>query len=189
MKKAISLLVSLGLFGCGTSELEGRILLLQQENQSLRTRLYQKQEENLQLNRALKEAEKVRVPTGISAVVAARGESRVPTNAQSASAYQQAYQSYQAGDNQAAIAGFERVLAQQEGSEEELRLSLYWLGNAYYQQREYELASRFFAGFLRLVPHGERSERALDRLSSSLLELGRIEEATLLREQGVQVLY
>ena len=178
---------ALALAGCGTQELQMQVDTLRSENQTLAQRLARMEQEQSELQRKVAEAGNVRVPTGISAVPSARrGGNTAPIPATDGS-YGQAYALFQAGDIDNAIPAFERFLQSGAGGEEAL-MAQYWLGESYYNKRNYDMASRYYATYLKAQPQGGRSAQALQKLIESLRAQGRTEDANLLQSQGVSAI-
>ncbi|MDO5091154.1 MAG: tetratricopeptide repeat protein [Cardiobacteriaceae bacterium] len=181
---------ALVLGGCASGEMQQQIASLQSTNQTLTQRLARLEEEQGALKAQLSQASSVRVPTGISAVPSARRQSGVlpqtTAPAQSGS-YEQAYALFQAGDSDGAIAAFEQFL-RSGGSGAQADLAQYWLGEAYYNKRNYDFASRYYATYLKAAPHGERSASALQKLVESLKAMGRAEDARILQQQGISAI-
>ncbi|MDO4776101.1 MAG: tetratricopeptide repeat protein [Cardiobacteriaceae bacterium] len=183
--------LALALGGCGTSELQMQVDSMRASNQTLAQRVARLEEEQAALRSKLAEVGNIRVPTGISAVPSARrgaagmGSAR-PIPATDGS-YAQAYALFQAGDVDSAIPAFEQFLRSgAAGAEHDL--AQYWLGEAYYNKRNHDLASRYYAAYLKAAPHGERSASALQKLVESLKAMGRAEDARILQEQGVSAI-
>lgn len=180
--------VALALAGCGTQELQMQVDSVRAENKTLSQRLARMEQEQNELRTKLAQANTVRVPTGISAVPAARrGGGAAPIPATDGS-YSQAYALFQAGDLDRAIPAFEQYLNGGQASGAERDLAQYWLGEAYYNKRNPDLASRYYAAYLKAAPHGERSAQALQKLVESLRAMGRNEDAEVLRSQGISAI-
>lgn len=182
---------ALVLGGCGTSELQMQVDSMRASNQTLSQRIARLEEEQAALKSKLSEVSGIRVPTGISAVPSARrgaagmGSSQpIPVTDGS---YAQAYALFQAGDVDGAIPAFEQFL-RSGGSGAEHDLAQYWLGEAYYNKRNHDLASRYYAAYLKAAPHGERSASALQKLVESLKAMGRTEDASILQTQGISAI-
>ena len=92
------------------------------------------------------------------------------------------------GDLNGAIGTFEQFLNSGSASGNEAALAQYWLGDAYYMQRNYDMASRYLGAYLKAQPNGERSQAALNKLVESLRALGRTADADTLASQGVSAL-
>ena len=103
---------ALVLAGCGTQELQMQVDSVRAENRTLTQRLARMEQEQNELRNKLAQASTVRVPTGISAVPAARRGAAgqgAPIPATDGS-YGQAYALFQAGDLNNAIPAFEQYL-------------------------------------------------------------------------------
>lgn len=182
---------ALVLGGCGTSELQMQVDSMRASNQTLSQRVARLEEEQAALKSKLSEVSGIRVPTGISAVPSARRGSAGMVGAQGVAAsdgsYAQAYALFQAGDVDSAIPAFEQFL-RSGASGPEADLAQYWLGESYYNKRNHDLASRYYAAYLKAAPHGERSRQALQKLVESLKAMGRTEDARILQEQGISAI-
>lgn len=176
------------LAGCGTNELQMQVDSLRATNQTLTERLTRLEQEQGELQRKVAETGNIRVPTGISAVPSARrGGTAAPIPATDGS-YGQAYALFQAGDVDNAIPAFERFLQSGGASGEEAALAQYWLGEAYYTKRNYDMASRYFGAYLKVAPQSARSPHALQKLVESLRAQGRTQDADIVQSQGVSAL-
>lgn len=179
---------ALALAGCGTQELQMQVDSIRAENQTLTRRLAQMEQEQHDLRNKLAQASAVRVPTGISAVASSRrGSGAAPVPATDGS-YGQAYALFQAGDFNNAIPAFEQYLNSGAAAGAERDLAQYWLGEAYYNKRNPDMASRYYAAYLKAAPNGERSPQAMQKLIESLRAMGRNEDAEVLRTQGVSAI-
>lgn len=179
---------ALALAGCGTQELQMQVDSMRAENQTLSQRLARMEQEQNDLRSKLAEASTVRVPTGISAVASSRRGSGVAPVPVTDGSYAQAYALFQAGDLDNAIAAFDSYLNSGQAAGAERDLAQYWLGEAYYNKRNPDMASRYYAAYLRAAPHGERSPQAMQKLIESLRALGRNEDAEVLRSQGISAI-
>lgn len=136
----------------------------------------------------------IRVPTGITAIPAQRrsgvyDDQPIREAAGQADGFDQALSVYRAGDLANAAALFEQYINQGgNGDSSRLNLARYWLGDAYYNQRQFDLANRYLGQYLREAPNGEKSAAALDKLIQSLRAAGRDQDANLLTQYGVQAI-
>ena len=181
---------ALVLAGCGTQELQMQVDSVRAENRTLTQRLARMEQEQSELRNKLAQASTVRVPTGISAVPAARRGAAgqgAPIPATDGS-YGQAYALFQAGDLNNAIPAFEQYLNSGNAAGNERDLAQYWLGEAYYNKRNHDMASRYYAAYLKAAPQGERSPQAMQKLIESLRAMGRNEDAEVLRSQGISAI-
>lgn len=127
----------------------------------------------------------VRLPSGVAAVATnRRGETAVTPNN---GGYEAALAQYRAGDVQGAIQAFERLLNRGVSGEKAV-MSQYWLGDAYYNLRDYDMAGRYLGAFLKANPSSNRAQSAMMKLIESLRALGREQDADILSAQGVSVL-
>ena len=101
--------------------------------------------------------------------------------------YEEGLAQYRAGDLNGAIGTFEQYL-NSGVSGPEAALAQYWLGDAYYMQRNYDMASRYLGAYLKAQPNGDRAQAALNRLVESLRAMGRNEDAATLASQGISAL-
>lgn len=136
----------------------------------------------------------VRVPSGITAVPAQRrsgvyDDQPIRAAAGEADGFEQAMSVYRAGDLANAATLFEQYINQGgNGDAARLNLARYWLGDAYYNQRQFNLANRYLGQYLREAPNGEKSAAALEKLIQSLRASGRDQDASLLSQYGVQAI-
>lgn len=126
----------------------------------------------------------VRLPSGVAAVATnRRGESLVPNNG----GYEAALAQYRAGDVEGAVSAFEHLLNKGISGEQAV-MSQYWLGDAYYNLRNYEMAGRYLGAFLKSSPRSNRAQTAMTKLIESLRASGRGQDADILAAQGISAL-
>lgn len=134
----------------------------------------------------------IRVPSGITAVPAQRRsgvyDDQPIRAAVQEDAFEQAMSLYRAGDVGNAITAFERFINEGGHDPAQANLARYWLGDAYYNQRQYDMANRYLGQYLREAPQGEKSSVALDKLIHSLRSSGRQQDADMLAQYGVQAI-
>lgn len=136
----------------------------------------------------------IRVPSGITAIPSPRrsgvyDDQAILAAAGAADGYDQALSVYRAGDLANAAALFEQYINQGgNGDAARLNLARYWLGDAYYNQRQFELANRYLGQYLRQEPNGEKASTALQKLIQSLRATGREQDAALLSQHGPSVI-
>lgn len=166
--------------------------------------------EQLKLRAKLKEAS--HLPSGIVAVPAARRsgvyddtpireanaqtaqrEDDVPTPrdmhaeavaAQAQGELQQALALYHAGDIDRAVAALQQFLATGHGHRGQQSLAHYWLGDAYYNQRDFQRAGYHLLSYLRAEPYGEKAHAARQKLIYVLRATGHAAEADALSTQS-----
>lgn len=181
--------------GCASNELQMQVDSMRAANQTLSQRVARLEEEQAALTAKVTEVGSIRIPSGISAVPAARrggvgsmdmgGSQAIPATDGS---YAQAYALFQAGDTDNAIPAFEQFLHSGAAQGAERDLAQYWLGESYYNKRNYDLASRYYAAYLKAAPHGDRSTQALQKLVETLRAMGRTEDAETLQAQGISAI-
>ena len=174
--------------GCATIDPEQYAATQRQVN-DLSTRLKKLEADQVALQTRLEEVGKgARLPSGVSAVpTARRGEAAPQGGQQSGGGYETGLAQYRAGDLNGAIGTLEQYL-NSGASGPEAAQAQYWLGDAYYMQRNYDMASRYLGAYLKAQPNGDRAQAALSRLVESLRAMGRTEDANTLASQGVSAL-
>ena len=136
----------------------------------------------------------IRVPTGITAIPSQRrsgvyDDQPIRAAIGQVDGFERALSVYRAGDLANAATLFEQYINQGgNGNAERLNLARYWLGDAYYNQRQFDLANRYLGQYLREAPNGEKSAAALEKLIPSLRAAGRDQDANLLSQYGVQAI-
>ena len=131
-----------------------------------------------------------RMPSGVSAVITPRRGDAAPaaqSGGESGSGFEEGLAQYRAGNLNGAIGTFEQYL-NSGASGPEAAQAQYWLGDAYYMQRNYDMASRYLGAYLKAQPNGDRAQAALSRLVESLRAMGRTEDANTLASQGISAL-
>ena len=174
--------------GCATIDPEQYAATQRQVN-DLSTRLKKLEADQVALQTRLDEVGKgARLPSGVNAVVTPRRGEAAPAAANSTGGgYEEGLAQYRAGDLNGAIGTFEQYL-NSGASGPEAALAQYWLGDAYYMQRNYDMASRYLGAYLKAQPNGDRAQAALNRLVESLRAMGRNEDAATLASQGISAL-
>ena len=174
--------------GCATIDPEQYAATQRQVN-DLSTRLKKLEADQVALQTRLDEVGKgARLPSGVNAVVTPRrGEAAPAAQNSTGGGYEEGLAQYRAGDLNGAIGTFEQYL-NSGASGPEAALAQYWLGDAYYMQRNYDMASRYLGAYLKAQPNGDRAQAALSRLVESLRAMGRTEDANTLASQGVSAL-
>ena len=125
-----------------------------------------------------------------SAVITPRRGDAAPaaqSGGEGGSGFEEGLAQYRAGNLNGAIGTFEQYL-NSGASGPEAAQAQYWLGDAYYMQRNYDMASRYLGAYLKAQPNGDRAQAALSRLVESLRAMGRTEDANTLASQGVSAL-
>lgn len=190
MKRHTLALITFALLasGCATIDPEQYAATQRQVN-DLSTRLKKLEADQVALQTRLDEVGKgARLPSGVNAVVTPRRGEAAPAAANSTGGgYEEGLAQYRAGDLNGAIGTFEQYL-NSGASGPEAALAQYWLGDAYYMQRNYDMASRYLGAYLKAQPNGDRAQAALNRLVESLRAMGRNEDAATLASQGISVL-
>ena len=190
MKRHTLALITFALLasGCATIDPEQYAATQRQVN-DLSTRLKKLEADQVALQPRLDEVGKgARLPSGVNAVVTPRRGEAAPAAANSTGGgYEEGLAQYRAGDLNGAIGTFEQYL-NSGASGPEAALAQYWLGDAYYMQRNYDMASRYLGAYLKAQPNGDRAQAALSRLVESLRAMGRTEDAATLASQGISVL-
>ena len=141
------------------------------------------------------QAARVRIPSGVLAVESQR--ETAPSSSSSVSAgtaldprvggYENALALYRAGDVDGAIRGLREFIAGNPRGEQAV-MAQYWLGNAYYTERNYTKALRHLGIFLKNRPQGEKTEPALEKLIASLRAVGRNDDADILAKEGTNAI-
>ena len=187
MKRHTLALITFALLasGCATIDPEQYAATQRQVN-DLSTRLKKLEADQVALQTRLDEVGKgARLPSGVNAVVTPRRGEAAPAAANSTGGgYEEGLAQYRAGDLNGAIGTFEQYL-NSGASGPEAALAQYWLGDAYYMQRNYDMASRYLGAYLKAQPNGDRAQAALNRLVESLRAMGRNEDAATLASQGI----
>ncbi len=187
---AISSICSLFLVGCASTsnEVDPRDLMLQELTQ--RVANIEQQQNDLQTQLAVL-SQYSHIPKGVAAVPVARNTGMVINEqvAQSGDGgiYEQALNIYRAGDIVTAIPMFERYLAENPNGAQ-VPMAQYWLGDAYYNQRDYQMANRYLGTFLKNMPNSDKTQVALSKLIESLRAVGRNEDADILSQSGVSAI-
>lgn len=191
MKRHTLALITFALLasGCATIDPEQYAATQRQVN-DLSTRLKKLEADQVALQTRLDEVGKgARLPSGVNAVVTPRrGEAAPAAQNSTGGGYEEGLAQYRAGDLNGAIGTFEQFLNSGSASGNEAALAQYWLGDAYYMQRNFDMASRYLGAYLKAQPNGERSQAALNKLVESLRALGRTADADTLASQGVSAL-
>lgn len=144
-------------------------------------------------NKALKEKiEEGRIPSGVVAVRTARGvdaevAAGTVVDSNAARGYEDALNLYRAGDVEAAVKAFCAYL---DGGarDEKAVMAQYWLGDAYYSQRNFKEAVRYLGTFLKNKPQSEKTAPALKKLIYALRAVGRESEANILEKEGAKAI-
>ncbi|MDO4643813.1 MAG: tetratricopeptide repeat protein [Cardiobacteriaceae bacterium] len=188
-QKYIALLGAVLLFGGCASVTPEQLAATQGQVNDLSSRLKKLETDQAALQTRIEEVGRgVRMPSGVTAVVTPRrGEAAAVPAQASNGGYEAGLAQYRAGDINGAIGTFEQYLNSGANGEEAL-LAQYWLGDAYYTQRNFDLASRYLGVYLKARPNGERAQAALSKLVESLRALGRNSDADVLASQGVSAL-
>ena len=190
MKRHTLALITFALLasGCATIDPEQYAATQHQVN-DLSTRLKKLEADQVALQTRLDEVGKgARLPSGVNAVVTPRrGEAAPAAQNSTGGGYEEGLAQYRAGDLNGAIGTFEQYL-NSGASGPEAALAQYWLGDAYYMQRNYDMASRYLGAYLKAQPNGDRAQAALNRLVESLRAMGRNEDAATLASQGISAL-
>ena len=180
MKRQTLTLIAFALLasGCATIDPEQYAATQRQVN-DLSARLKKVEADQVALQTRLEEVGKgARMPSGVSAVITPRRGDAAPaaqSGGEGGSGFEEGLAQYRAGNLNGA-SGPEAAQAQ------------YWLGDAYYMQRNYDMASRYLGAYLKAQPNGDRAQAALSRLVESLRAMGRTEDANTLASQGVSAL-
>ena len=182
----IALALTLG--GCATVD-PAELAATRRQVDELNNRIKQMESDQASMKVRIDEVGKSpRLPSGVSAVpTARRGEAAPQGGQQSGGGYETGLAQYRAGDLNGAIGTFEQYL-NSDASGPEAAQAQYWLGDAYYMQRNYDMASRYLGAYLKAQPNGDRAQAALSRLVESLRAMGRTEDANTLASQGVSAL-
>ena len=183
----IALVLALTLGGCATVD-PAELAATRRQVNELNNRIKQMESDQASMKVRI-DGKSPRLPSGVSAVpTARRGEAAPQGGQQSGGGYETGLAQYRAGDLNGAIGTFEQFLNSGSASGNEAALAQYWLGDAYYMQRNYDMASRYLGAYLKAQPNGERSQAALNKLVESLRALGRTADADTLASQGVSAL-
>lgn len=182
--------------GCANRAQEEQLARSQQTIQQLRNQVVDLKAENEGLQGQLQQAKQGRIPSGVVAVDAgnARGNAYgsnvsagTVVSAKATGSYDDALQLYRAGDIDGAIQGFQQFL--DSGAQgDQAALAQYWIGNAYYSQRNYQEAVRYLGTFLKNMPQSDKTDNALKTLITSLKAVGRENDAQILEKQGVNAI-
>ena len=192
MKRHIPSLIAFALLasGCATIDPEQYAATQRQVN-DLSTRLKKVEADQVALQTRLEEVGKgARMPSGVSAVITPRRGEAAPAaqrGGEGGSSFEEGLAQYRAGNINGAIGTFEQYLNSGVSGPEAAQAQ-YWLGDAYYTQRNYDMASRYLGAYLKAQPNGDRAQAALSRLVESLRAMGRTEDANTLASQGVSAL-
>lgn len=100
--------------------------------------------------------------------------------------YQRQYAALRAGDHASAIAGF-RAFLQQYPHSDYADNAQYWLGEAFYDQRQYKLAMREFRRVINNYPRGNKVPDALLKIGFCYAALGETSKARDVLEQVTRV--
>ncbi len=100
--------------------------------------------------------------------------------------YRRHYAALRAGDHAAAIAGF-RAFLQQYPHSDYADNAQYWLGEAYYDQRQYKVAMREFRRVVNDYPRGNKVPDALLKIGFCYAALGETSKARDVLEQVTRV--
>lgn len=156
-----------------------QFLNLQAQFNQQQARLQQLEQQQQQLRGRLEEVAQARlVPLGAAAAV---------TQRPSESAYQAALHAYRAGQVEQAIQTFNAFLSEGATGEEALQAH-YWLGDAYYTQRQYEMALRYWGELLRQAPEHARVPVTIQKMTEAYRQMGRVQEAEMLQQHGIEAL-
>ena len=183
MKRQTLTLIAFALLasGCATIDPEQYAATQRQVN-DLSARLKKVEADQVALQTRLEEVGKgARMPSGVSAVITPRRGDAAPaaqSGGEGGSGFEEGLAQYRAGNLNGAIGTFEQYLNSAQ----------YWLGDASYMQRNYDMASRYLGAYLKAQPNGDRAQAALSRLVESLRAMGRTEDANTLASQGVSAL-
>ena len=174
---AFALLVS----GCATIDPEQYAATQRQVN-DLSARLKKVEADQVALQTRLEEV-------GKAVITPRRGDAApaAQSGGEGGSGFEEGLAQYRAGNLNGAIGTFEQYL-NSGASGPEAAQAQYWLGDAYYMQRNYDMASRYLGAYLKAQPNGDRAQAALSRLVESLRAMGRTEDANTLASQGVSAL-
>lgn len=192
MKRHIPSLIAFALLasGCATIDPEQYAATQRQVN-DLSTRLKKLEADQVALQTRLEEVGKgARLPSGVSTVITPRRGEAAPaatSGGEGSSSFEEGLAQYRAGNINGAIGTFEQYLNSGVSGPEAAQAQ-YWLGDAYYTQRNYDMASRYLGAYLKAQPNGDRAQAALNRLVESLRAMGRTEDANTLASQGVSAL-
>ena len=192
MKRHTLTLIAFALLasGCATIDPEQYAATQRQVN-DLSARLKKVEADQVALQTRLEEVGKgARMPSGVSAVITPRRGEAAPaatSGGEGSSSFEEGLAQYRAGNINGAIGTFEQYL-NSGASGPEAAQAQYWLGDAYYTQRNYDMASRYLGAYLKAQPSGDRAQAALSRLVESLRAMGRTEDANTLASQGVSAL-
>ena len=192
MKRQTLTLIAFALLasGCATIDPEQYAATQRQVN-DLSARLKKVEADQVALQTRLEEVGKgARMPSGVSAVITPRRGEAAPaatSGGEGSSSFEEGLAQYRAGNINGAIGTFEQYL-NSGASGPEAAQAQYWLGDAYYTQRNYDMASRYLGAYLKAQPNGDRAQAALNRLVESLRAMGRADDANTLASQGVSAL-
>jgi len=190
MKRQTLALVGLALLvsGCVPAVDPEQYAATQRQVTDLNNRIKKMEGEQIALQTKLDEVRKsAHLPSGVSAVVTPRrGEAPAQSGATDGG-FEEGLAQYRAGNLNGAIGTFEQYLNSGANGPEAAQAQ-YWLGEAYYMQRNYDMASRYLGAYLKAQPNGDRAQAALNRLVESLRAMGRNEDAETLAKQGVSAL-
>ena len=192
MKRQTLTLIAFALLasGCATIDPEQYAATQRQVN-DLSARLKKVEADQVALQTRLEEVGKgARMPSGVSAVITPRRGEAAPaatSGGEGSSSFEEGLAQYRAGNINGAIGTFEQYLNSGVSGPEAAQAQ-YWLGDAYYTQRNYDMASRYLGAYLKAQPNGDRAQAALSRLVESLRAMGRTEDANTLASQGVSAL-
>lgn len=187
----VGCLVVMGLLtGCATQSapIEPKVDSQGQLLQELTRRVVGlEQEQNALKAQVATLAEYARLPTGVAVVPVTR-TGAVASAVAAGGEFDAALNLYRAGDVAQAIALFEQFLNTTQLNDARVPLAQYWLGDAYYTQRNFEMANRLLATSLKNNPNSEKAPMALAKLIESLRALGRTADAEALAQYGVQAI-
>lgn len=195
-KLSIGLGSALLLGGCATGSMEAQLQANTTLLQDLQNRVMTLENQQQAINEKVARGG-INVPTGVTAIPAQRrsgvyddsaidGLGASPAQTAAVDGLNQGVELYKAGDIHNAIGVLESYQASNSGARAvEAR---YWLGDAYYTQRNYQMASRYLGQFLRDMPNSERAPMALDKLIQALRASGRGAEADVLARDGVSAI-
>ncbi|UJF24418.1 tetratricopeptide repeat protein [Suttonella sp. R2A3] len=136
----------------------------------------------------------INVPTGVTAIPSERRSGVYDDSAidgyapppSSKDGLDQGVELYKAGDVDRAIRVLETF--QSNGRGERAVEARYWLADAHYTQRNYQMASRYYGQYLRDMPQSERAPMVLEKLIESLRASGRSADADVLARDGVSAI-
>lgn len=181
---------SLLLAGCASKEPDANTLLIQDLTRKL---VAIEQNQHTMQQKIAMLTERSHFPVGVAAIAVDRHTGRVSAlNNNNASMgtdalYEQAMGLYRAGNVASAIPLLEQYLIDAPNGSKAI-LAQYWLGDAYYYQRDFDMASHYLGIFLKNAPDSDKSSRALTKLVDALQTVGRHQEAAILAEQGASAI-